>query len=267
VLVYFGVETIQEGSYGSTLSLSYVTADRLGSMPGGAKLDPYGREITATANDKVKFATYLRDGESGIDYAMNRYYAAGRGRFLSADPYRGSAGPGDPGSWNRYGYASNDPINGFDPLGWCTATVTAGGDSVSSEYDCNVPPWPRTQQAPLGSITDYDDTHSNPRKETALAFRAALNSFKRAAKTIAKKTNFKKDCVEDFSKLGVTAAQVQDDAAHVQFFGCGWQHDPDVQPVRLFSSSKRTTGGELRAGNGGLFHRKPCGNGWGSAVG
>jgi RHS repeat-associated protein len=88
VLVYFGGETIQEGSYGSTLSLSYATADRLGSMPGGAKLDPYGQEISATANDKVKFATYLRDGESGIDYAMNRYYAAGRGRFLTADPSR-----------------------------------------------------------------------------------------------------------------------------------------------------------------------------------
>jgi RHS repeat-associated protein len=121
VLVYFGGETIQEGSYGSTLALSYVTADRLGSMPGGSKLDPYGQEITATANDKVKFATYLRDGESGIDYAMNRYYAAGRGRFLSADPYRvNNGGPGDPGapgSWNRYVYALGNPINFYDPFG------------------------------------------------------------------------------------------------------------------------------------------------------
>jgi RHS repeat-associated protein len=126
VLVYFGGETIQEGSYGSTLSLSYVTADRLGSMPGGSKLDPYGQEITATANDKVKFATYLRDGESGIDYAMNRYYAAGRGRFLTADHHGGSAN--NPASWNHYVYAGGDPIGNMDPNGLDYCPVGAGAD-------------------------------------------------------------------------------------------------------------------------------------------
>src|SRR5437879_584324 len=33
-----------------------------------------------------------------------RFYASTYGRFNTADPYRASAGAGDPGSWNRYAY-------------------------------------------------------------------------------------------------------------------------------------------------------------------
>jgi hypothetical protein len=38
---------------------------------------------------------------------------------MSPDPYRNSGGPGDPGSWNRYGYVGGDPINKVDPGGMC----------------------------------------------------------------------------------------------------------------------------------------------------
>ena len=50
-----------------------------------------------TAQDKDKFATYYRDGTTGLDYAQNRYYANTLGRFTSPDPYKASGGPGDPG--------------------------------------------------------------------------------------------------------------------------------------------------------------------------
>ena len=33
------------------------------------------------------------------------------------DPYGGSVDPSNPRSWNRYGYAGNDPPNGADPTG------------------------------------------------------------------------------------------------------------------------------------------------------
>jgi RHS repeat-associated protein len=193
VLVYFWGETIQEGSYGSTLALSYVTADRLGSMPGGAKLDPYGQEISATANDKIKFATYLRDGESGIDYAMNRYYAAGRGRFLSADPYRvNNSGPGDPGapgSWNRYVYALGNPTNFYDPFGLdytvppggvfnpsdprnvdpSGTSVDVPGNAGAAPTDPGIPPPNGSRvadnpQQPAKTVGNWDDTHSGPPK-------------------------------------------------------------------------------------------------------
>jgi RHS repeat-associated protein len=100
-----------------------VTTDRLGSVrnggPGALGYQaqyPYGVEYTLTVNDREKYATYTRDSV-GLDYAMNRYYASQWGRFLSPDPYLNSAGPTDPGSWNRYGYTRSDPVNRFDPEG------------------------------------------------------------------------------------------------------------------------------------------------------
>ena len=48
---------------------------------------------------------------------MNRYYSSQWGRFLSPDPYSGSASPSAPQTWNRYPYAGNDPANHTDPSG------------------------------------------------------------------------------------------------------------------------------------------------------
>jgi RHS repeat-associated protein len=76
---------------------------------------PFGEEITSTANDRYKFAETFRDADSGLDYAMNRYYASGIGRFLSVDS--AEADPMRPQSFNRYAYAENDPANFNDPTG------------------------------------------------------------------------------------------------------------------------------------------------------
>ncbi len=54
---------------------------------------------------------------------MNRYYSAGYGRFLTVDPFGGSARVRNPGSMNRYTYALGDPVNGYDPGGLCTDVI------------------------------------------------------------------------------------------------------------------------------------------------
>lgn len=61
------------------------------------------------------FTTYQRDSESGLDYAMARYYDSTVARFCSADPLGGQLD--DPQTWNRYAYARNDPIDLTDPSG------------------------------------------------------------------------------------------------------------------------------------------------------
>ena len=85
-----------------------VVWDRLGSRrnPAGVRASyyPYGEERDAiVGDDRDKFATYWRDGFTGLDYARQRYYSSRSGRFLTADPYRASAGP------------------------WAAGTVEAGG--------------------------------------------------------------------------------------------------------------------------------------------
>jgi RHS repeat-associated protein len=109
---------------------------------------PYGEQKSGpTATEQYAFATYWRDGESGLDYAWNRYYSSTLGRFLSPDPYKANNGgpgdPSDPQSWNRYSYAANDPVNLFDPEGTtnCGSSFSQGSDGVMylTVYECQVP--------------------------------------------------------------------------------------------------------------------------------
>jgi RHS repeat-associated protein len=116
-----------------------VVTDRLGSVRVNAQGEsfsyyPYGEERTSTVDGRDKFGTYFRDiGQTGEDYAGQRYYSEGTGRFWNVDPSSGS-GAGDPGSLNKYAYANGDPVNNSDPSGLCndsdaedTCTVVAGG--------------------------------------------------------------------------------------------------------------------------------------------
>src|SRR5207247_10457731 len=70
----------------------------------------------SSANDQ-KFTSYLRDPQTGLDYAMARYYTSRYGGFLSPDFLIGDVS--NPQSWDRYTYAQNDPINFVDPDGFC----------------------------------------------------------------------------------------------------------------------------------------------------
>src|SRR5262249_53007091 len=105
---YFGGKLIKNKN-------GFVGTDRLASV---GKYYPYGQEKpSATTNGTEKFTGYMRDAETGLDYAMNRYHVPGTGRFLTPDPYMASGGPVNPGSWNRYAYVGGDPVNHNDPGG------------------------------------------------------------------------------------------------------------------------------------------------------
>ena len=106
-----------------------VFQDRLGTnRASGARFYPYGDEITSSSNDREKFGTYNRDGFSGLDYAVQRYYASAYGRFNTPDPMAGSAIAANPGTWNRYAYVGSDPVNHRDPRGLNEASVDCEDD-------------------------------------------------------------------------------------------------------------------------------------------
>jgi RHS repeat-associated protein len=140
----FGMETSTVWFAGKMIwdSNGAVIQDRLGSnrgsgdyyygFPGMTRFYPYGDDITSTSNDRVKFATYLRDSYTGLDYADQRFYASTYGRFNTPDPYmasaKGAKNPGDPGSWNHYSYTGGDPVNRKDPTGLLWELVCSSGD-------------------------------------------------------------------------------------------------------------------------------------------
>ena len=123
--VYFGGKLVKSKG-------AVVATDRLGSVRASSTGDrmtyyPYGEERTSTADGREKFGTYMRDSVTQ-DYADQRYYAVGMGRFNTPDPYRSSAGSSDPGSWNRYVYVVGDPINfRYDRHGMEGASVVSYG--------------------------------------------------------------------------------------------------------------------------------------------
>jgi len=113
--IYFG-KMLLGTTNGQVNTDSSLIKDRLGSVqPSYAYGTATGSgEQTSPGDD---FATYWKDSSTGFEYAMNRYYSTGYGRFLTVDPFGGSASLGAPGSFNRYSYA--DPVNQYDPSGLC----------------------------------------------------------------------------------------------------------------------------------------------------
>jgi len=58
-----------------------------------------------------------RDDATGLDHTWFRKHENRAGRWTSPDPYNGSISLGDPQSFNRYSYVTNNPINFVDPSG------------------------------------------------------------------------------------------------------------------------------------------------------
>jgi RHS repeat-associated protein len=76
---------------------------------------PFGESWYSNNGNGLVFTSYQRDAESGLDYAMARYYDSTAVRFCSADPLGGQLD--DPQTLNRYTYVRNDPVDLTDPNG------------------------------------------------------------------------------------------------------------------------------------------------------
>ncbi|MEK6303861.1 MAG: RHS repeat-associated core domain-containing protein [Acidobacteriota bacterium] len=132
--------TSSTGSWTSRYFLSdrlsvRVSLDTGGNVVGRQGHLPFGEGFAETGTqEKHHFTSYERDGESGLDYTVNRSHSANVGRFSQADPYKASGFATDPQSWNRYSYARSNPVNRVDPLG------LDDDDPPPPNYDPDDPP-------------------------------------------------------------------------------------------------------------------------------
>lgn len=86
------------------------------------------------SNVRQDYTGYEKDSESGLEFAQARQYNSMHGRFTSVDPLNESGITGNPQTFNRYAYVSNDPLNSVDPSGMlgCSAEYSysqCGGDA------------------------------------------------------------------------------------------------------------------------------------------
>ena len=183
-LVWFGSKLLRDGKYN-------VVQDRLGSVRWRHDITsgqtetvdyyPYGQEKPgATVNDREKFATYLRDSETGLDYADQRYHQPGWGRFLTPDPSGTNESPVVPDSWNLYAYAEGDPINSYDPDGLTCQDIVLDVFGVSRGITVGQFLNGRTDQSAL-AITTFTETRIGTddlaTKEKALVFGVIMNRW------------------------------------------------------------------------------------------
>jgi RHS repeat-associated protein len=120
---------------------------------------PFGEQwYQSGSGNKWIFTSYQRDSESGLDYALARYYDSRTGTFCSADPLAGS--PDDPQSWNRYPYGRNDPIDITDPSGqhWWNWLIDIGIGVAAAFLPAIAPAWfaeaaPETMSIEANDVT------------------------------------------------------------------------------------------------------------------
>jgi RHS repeat-associated protein len=126
-------------------AVNYATADHLGtprvwtnssgSVVTGGRHDyaPFGEELFASfgvrtigANwpstiqadgQRKQYTGYERDTESGLDFAMMRYFSNLNGRFTTTDDFWKDSDVADPQSWNKYIYVRNNPLKYVDQTG------------------------------------------------------------------------------------------------------------------------------------------------------
>lgn len=86
------------------LSVRAVITDGQGGIQGEQSHLPFGEELgTSGEQEKHRLTSYERDTETNSDYAVNRHYIQGVGRFSRPDALTGTGNA--PRTLNRYSYA------------------------------------------------------------------------------------------------------------------------------------------------------------------
>ena len=125
-------------------------ADVNGNIVATYDYTPYGSIAFGTAPNGVGYTGHINDPETGLVYMQARYYDAATGHFLSVDPVSPDAG--NAFNFNRYAYASNNPIRNLDPTGKSTC---ADANCVHSTIDA-VLPRNNPQSPPVNGMEGID---------------------------------------------------------------------------------------------------------------
>ncbi|MCF6189114.1 MAG: RHS domain-containing protein [Cocleimonas sp.] len=94
------------------------TTDETGKVTWREEYSPWGEKLLKEdkAHDNVRgYTGHVNDKETGLTYMQARYYDPQIGRFMGVDPidFKESSSI----SFNRYGYANNNPFKFIDPNG------------------------------------------------------------------------------------------------------------------------------------------------------
>jgi RHS repeat-associated protein len=128
---------------------SNVVVSRHDYEPFGVEIPPYPTGDSDLVKNTHRFTGHERDMVTGYDFMHARFYADSIGRFLSVDKIGlDKKRLFNPQGWNRYVYASNNPVLRFDPNG-LSDIVYDGKTNMIYLYDKR------------GSLVAYDYAYNN----------------------------------------------------------------------------------------------------------
>jgi RHS repeat-associated protein len=181
---------------------------------------------SSTDDTRMKFATYQRDWETGLDFAQSRYYSPRHGRFTSPDEFKG--GPDElfdfeedasdnptfyadltnPQSLNKYQYTYNNPYKFNDPNGHCPPIICIPAGVVYFIHTLATPTGQREQKTNFEAALDVLDALPGGKAGGILsgiilkgAGKAAKQPLKKVGKLSAEKTaNFEKAAQQGIPK-------------------------------------------------------------------
>jgi RHS repeat-associated protein len=121
------------------------------------EFDPFGgiRSETGSGSSDFQFAGEQKDADTGLINLRARYYDPVVGRLISRDVLSGVAG--FPQTFNRYAYASNNPLRFIDPSGYEDCESIDG--SLNDCHDQQPSPGDPGQNPPPPD--DEDDCQDN----------------------------------------------------------------------------------------------------------
>jgi len=138
--------------HNDALGSPVAATNQLGQVIWRETYKPHGQRTTnaaASANNRVWFTGKQEESALGINYFGARWYHPEVGRFLVIDPV--GVSPDNIHSFNRYGYANNNPYKYVDPDGRHPAIIFGVGVGLGAVFGTN------NAQAPTSS----GDLHPN----------------------------------------------------------------------------------------------------------
>jgi RHS repeat-associated protein len=109
--------------------------DEAGNLKWREDYKPYGEKIRnepAASSNSRAYTGHPHDNDTGLTYAGARYYDPIIGRFMAIDPK--GFGEGNLQSFNRYGYANNNPYKYIDPDGMAPGDPFGSQDEAAADF-------------------------------------------------------------------------------------------------------------------------------------
>jgi RHS repeat-associated protein len=93
-----------------------------------SRYDSFGKQTSSSGSltNPFQFTARESDPETNLYFYRARYFDPHSGHFISEDPIWG----GEDGKPNFYVYASNDPVDRFDPLGLSDLIYLTGSNTI-----------------------------------------------------------------------------------------------------------------------------------------